>query len=85
MMGGLQHQIGQNFEGTSLYMSFDGAKILLQDRDNIQISLSYTFLFRNDDRRPAGPVRTPRVRSLNAGNRIFMSDISGRSSARGVA
>ncbi len=43
MTRGLQHQFGQNFEGMLLYMYFDGAKILLQDRDNIQISLSYIF------------------------------------------
>lgn len=43
MTRGLQHQFGQNFEGTLLCMYFDGAKILLQDRDNIQISLSYIF------------------------------------------
>lgn len=40
---GIQYQIGQNLEGTILYMHFDGAKNALQDRDNIQVSLSYSF------------------------------------------
>ena len=41
--GGAQFQIGQNIEGTILYMYFDGAKNVLQDRDNVQISFSYSF------------------------------------------
>jgi hypothetical protein len=41
--GGAQFQIGQNIEGTLLYMYFDGSKNALQDRDNVQVSLSYAF------------------------------------------
>lgn len=41
--GGLHYQIGQNLEGTVLYQYFDGARNVLQDRDNVQVSLSYSF------------------------------------------
>lgn len=41
--GGLQYLIGQNFEGTVMYMYFDGARNPLRDRDNVQLSVSYTF------------------------------------------
>ncbi|HKY90792.1 MAG TPA: DUF1302 family protein [Nevskiaceae bacterium] len=43
LTAGAQFQIGQALEGTVLYMYFDGAKNALQDRDNVQVSLSYTF------------------------------------------
>ena len=43
MTGGLQYRIGQSLEGSLLYLYFDGARNALQDRDNVQISLSYTF------------------------------------------
>lgn len=41
--GGLQYLIGQNIEGSVLYMYFDGRKNPLRDRDNVQFSISYTF------------------------------------------
>lgn len=43
LTAGLQWQLGQSVEGTLLYMYFDGKKNVLQDRDNVQVSISYTF------------------------------------------
>lgn len=41
--GGLHYQVGQSIEGTIYYQHFDGRKNVLQDRDNVQVSISYTF------------------------------------------
>jgi hypothetical protein len=40
---GFQFEIGQSFNGTVLYQHFDGADQVLQDRDNLSISLTYNF------------------------------------------
>lgn len=43
MVGGLQYEIGQAFNGTIFYQYFDGADNPSQDRDNLSISLTYNF------------------------------------------
>lgn len=40
---GILFAIQQSFEGGLIYGYFDGSRNALQDRDNVQISLSYTF------------------------------------------
>ncbi|NKF23537.1 DUF1302 domain-containing protein [Solimonas marina] len=41
--GGMQFRIGQNLEGSLMYLYFDGSRNPLRDRDNVQVSLSYTY------------------------------------------
>ncbi|WP_420464995.1 DUF1302 domain-containing protein [Panacagrimonas sp.] len=43
MIPGIQFEIGQAFNGTVLYQYFDGADNVLQDRDNLSVSLTYNF------------------------------------------
>ena len=40
---GFQFEIGQALNGTILYQYFDGADNVLQDRDNLSVSLTYNF------------------------------------------
>lgn len=40
---GLQFDLGESFNGTLLYQYFDGADQVLQDRDNLSVSLTYNF------------------------------------------
>ncbi len=40
---GIQFEIGQSLNGTILYQYFDGADNVLQDRDNLSVSLTYSF------------------------------------------
>ena len=40
---GFQFEIGQSLNGTLLYQYFDGADNALQDRDNLSVSLTYSF------------------------------------------
>lgn len=40
---GFQFEIGQSLNGTLLYQLFDGADNQLQDRDNLSMSLTYSF------------------------------------------
>ena len=43
MIPGIQFEIGQAFNGTLLYQYFDGPDQVLQDRDNLSVSLTYNF------------------------------------------
>ncbi|MGQ0621784.1 MAG: DUF1302 domain-containing protein [Panacagrimonas sp.] len=40
---GFQFEIGQAFNGTLLYQYFDGKDQVLQDRDNLSVSITYNF------------------------------------------
>jgi hypothetical protein len=40
---GFQFEIGQSLNGTLLYQYFDGKDNVLQDRDNLSVSLTYSF------------------------------------------
>lgn len=40
---GFQFDIGQSFNGTLLYQYYDGKDQVLQDRDNVSLSLTYNF------------------------------------------
>ncbi|HKY92262.1 MAG TPA: DUF1302 family protein [Nevskiaceae bacterium] len=43
MIPGFQFEIGQSLNGTVLYQIYDGVNQVLQDRDNLSISLTYNF------------------------------------------
>ncbi|MGQ0503292.1 MAG: DUF1302 domain-containing protein [Panacagrimonas sp.] len=43
MVPGFQFEIGQSFNGTLLYQYYDGKDNMIQDRDNLSVSLTYNF------------------------------------------